>query len=285
MSNNRLRYNDLLSDVFRDKPEIIIDLPDWMLSEKQVDMYRSTEKLAIVEIAGRDSVAAAVKSAEEDRFTDLLPVYAYTGTEFGEFAQVEQAVQRLARRLPEVTIHPLLVMGSPRFWRALNGRFISELIKRFGFYTPCIGCHLYLHAARIPLAVKLGGVPIISGERESHAEIVKINQTAELLDAYLDFARHFNIRLLFPVRHFVSGDKIEDLIQIPWKRGKEQLGCTLSENYQMMNSQITVATDESISCYLEKFAGPTANLVISAYLSGYVPDHNAIAHQVLICMP
>jgi hypothetical protein len=274
-----------LSAVFRDKPELIIGLPDWMLSAKQVEGYRNTKNLAIVEIAGRDSVAAAVKSVEDQGFSDLLPTYVYTGTEFGEFAQVEQAVDRLTRRLPEVTIHPLLVMGSPKFWRALNGRFISELFRRFGFYTPCIGCHLYLHAARIPLAVKLGGVPIISGERESHTGMVKINQTANALNFYSDVASHFNLRLLFPVRHIVSGDEIENLIQLTWKRGKEQLGCSLSENYQLIDSQANASSVGAIGCYFEKFAGPTAKAIISAYLSGYTPDHNAIAEKILKCMP
>jgi hypothetical protein len=273
-----------LSAVFMDKPELIIGLPDWMLSAKQVEAYRNTKNLAILEIAGRDSVAAAVKSVEDQGFTDLLPTYVYTGTEFGEFAHVEQAVDRLSRRLPQVTVHPILVMGSPKFWRALNGRFISELFKRFGFYTPCIGCHLYLHAARIPLAVILGGAPIISGERESHTGMVKINQTADALDFYSDFASHFNIHLLLPVRHVVSGDEIENLLRLSWKRGKEQLGCTLSENYQMIDSQKTFSP-ANIRCFFEKFAGPTAKAIISAYLSGYTPDHNAIAEKILKCMP
>jgi hypothetical protein len=273
-----------LSAVFTDKPELIIGLPDWMLSAKQVEAYRSNKNLAIVEIAGRDSVAAAVKCVEDQGFTDLLPVYVYTGTEFGQFAQVEQAVDRLSRRLPQVTVHPLLVMGSPRFWRAINGRFISELYQRYGFYSPCPGCHLYLHAARMPLAIHLGNIPIISGERESHTGLVKINQTAGALDFYLDFAAHFGINLLFPIRHISSGDEIENLLQLSWKRGKEQLGCTLSENYQMIDSQKTFSP-ANIHCFFEKFAGPTAKAIISAYQSGYTPDHNAIAEKILKCMP
>ncbi|MCF8037391.1 MAG: hypothetical protein K9K62_11005, partial [Desulfobacteraceae bacterium] len=47
-----------------------------------------------------------------------------------------------------------------------------------GHYTPCTGCHLYLHAVRIPLARMLGNVPIIGGERESHSGKVKVNQCA-----------------------------------------------------------------------------------------------------------
>jgi hypothetical protein len=262
----------------------MIDFPDWMLSEKQMDSYRNLKNLAIVEIAGRDSVAAAVKSVEEQGFSDLLPVYVYTGTEFGEWAHVEQAVDRLSRRLPDIVVHPILVMGSPKFWRAINGRFIGDLVKRHGFYSPCPGCHLYLHAARMPLAIKLGKKPIISGERESHTGMIKINQTTAALDFYLDFAAHFGIRLLFPVRHIASGDEIERIVQIPWKRGKEQLNCGLSENYHMIDGQ-TTASPADVRSFFEKFAGPTSKAIIAAYVSGYVPDHNAIAERILKCIP
>ena len=222
-------YENALAGIFRDKPELIIDWPEWLLSERQIARYQAIEKLAIVEIAGRDSVAAAVRSVEEQQFTDLLPVYVYTGTESGEWAHIERAVDRLSRRLPEVVVHPLLVMGSPGFWRAVNGGFISELFARYGFYSPCPGCHLYLHAARIPLAVKLGNIPIISGERESHSGLVKINQTAEALDFYLAFAGQFHISLLFPLRHVSSGDEIERILQTPWKRGKNRSGAHCRE--------------------------------------------------------
>jgi hypothetical protein len=284
MTSNDQTYQNILSAVFRDKPELIISLPDWMLSEKQADAYRNLKNLAIVEIAGRDSVAAAVKSVGDNGFTDLLPVYVYTGTEFGAWDHVEQAANRLSRRLPGTKIHPLLVMGSPKFWRALNGRFVSELVRRYGFYSPCPGCHLYLHSARIPLAVKLGNIPIISGERESHAGMVKINQTAVALDFYLAFAAHFGVRFLFPLRHIAGGDEIERIIQIPWKGGKDQLNCAFSENYQMMDTEKTISSDV-VRCFFEKFAGPTAQAIIAAYLLNYVPDHNAIAERILKCLP
>jgi hypothetical protein len=284
MASGNQSYLNALSVVFRDKPEMIINLPDWLVSERQLDDYRKIDNLAIVEIAGRDSVAAAVKSTEENGFTDLLPVYAYTGTEFGDWAHVEKAVERLSRRLEDVCVNPLLVMGSPQFWKSLNGRFISDLVARYGFYSPCPGCHLYLHAARIPLAIKLGNIPIISGERELHSGLAKVNQTSDALDFYLDVAAHFGIRLLFPLRRISSGDEIEKILQMPWEKGKDQLSCALSENYKMMNSQkeITVA---GVHRFFNEFAGPVAKEVIAAYISDSDPDHNAIAGRILQCLP
>jgi hypothetical protein len=280
MTDSGKIYENTPAGVFRDKPELIIDWPEWLLSERQIAHYQSMEKLAIVEIAGRDSVAAAIRSVEDRQFTDLLPVYAYTGTESGEWVHIERAVDRLSRRLPAVVVHPLMVMGSPGFWRAINGGFISELFARYGFYSPCPGCHLYLHAARIPLAAKLGNIPIISGERESHSGMVKINQTAEALDFYLAFAGQFSISLLFPLRHISSGDDIERILQMPWKRGKEQVGCALSGNYRLLDDAIPISSS-GLHDFFQDFAGPAAKDIITVYLSGIVPDHSVVARQVL----
>ncbi len=275
-----LGYNKKLADIFLDKPELVIDFPDWMLSAKQIDAYRQMENLAIVEIAGRDSVAAAVKSVEEKGFTDLLPVYAYTGTEYGAWHSVEQAVERLSARLPRVKIHPLLVVGSPDFWRALNGRFVSELILRYNFFSPCPGCHLYLHAIRIPLAKKLGNIPIISGERELHSGQVKINQTGQALEYYLDVAARFNIRLLFPLRYIKQSKEIENILQFSWQRDKDQLECVFSGNYRLRDGSVGPLIKD-VSRFFEEFAVPAANEIIAEYAKEKIADAMGIARRVL----
>ena len=55
---------------------------------------------------------------------------------------------------------------------------MSELISRYQFFTPCIGCHFYLHASRIPLSLLLGRIPVVAGERETHDGAIKVNQTS-----------------------------------------------------------------------------------------------------------
>lgn len=269
--------------MFLDKPEKVVDFSDETTLNHLRGLSNQGRKLAIVEIAGRDSVAAAVKSVAADGFTDLLPVYAYTGTEYGPWAMVERAVARLEQILPNVEIHPLMIMGSPDFWRALNGRFLSALIRRLGFFSPCPGCHLYLHAVRIPLAWHLGGVPIITGERESHSGTVKINQTASAINFYFDFARRFDTELKFPLQHVSSGETIEELLHIPWERGKEQLQCVLSGNYRELDQRISIP-ESGILTLLEKFAGPAAEQIILSYLDGHEPDHAAAARSVLTQM-
>ena len=269
-----------LKVLYLSKAEIVIDFPEWLLSPEMVDELRAISRLAIVEIAGRDSVAAAVRGAEEESITDLLPTYAYTGTEYGSWSTVDDAVKRLSRRLPEVRIHDLLVIGSPGFWQALNGRFISELVARYGFYVPCVGCHLYLHSVRIPLALMLGGVPIISGERERHNGDSKVNQIPEALDLYQGLAKKFGVQLALPLRHIAEGDRIAELLGFDWPEGKEQLECVLSGNYYPLDGNAVVSATQ-IKRYLEEFALPCASKIIQSYVEGQVPNHIAIAAQVL----
>ena len=273
-------FDPRLKELYLNKPECVITLPEWLLPPYKVNEYRAMSRLAIVEIAGRDSIAAAVKSVEEESFTDLLPTYVYTGTEHGSWASIDQAVERLVGLLPEVRIHNLVALGSPGFWQALCGRFTSELISRYGFYTPCVGCHLYLHSVRIPLALTLGKVPIISGEREWHDGAMKINQISEALNVYEKIAKDFGIRLLFPVRNITRGDRIEEILEFEWKEGKEQLGCVLSGNYRALEGSVDY-TPSQVKTYLEEFAWPCAKKIIESYTAGRIPNHLEIAASVL----
>lgn len=270
-----------MENLYQEKSESVIGRPEWLLPRKAVESYRDiSSRLAIVEIAGRDSVAAAIRAVEEESFTDLLPTYAFTGTERGSLKTVEEAVRRLKERLRSTTVHDLILVGSSRFWQALNGRFIGELISRFGFYSPCIGCHLYLHSVRIPLAVSLGGVDIITGERESHDGILKVNQIGGALKRYQTLSEAFNISLRFPLRDVSSGAEVERIIGSRWEEGNEQLGCVLSGNYRMLNGDISV-TRLQVAAYLDEFALPFTKEIISIYLEGRVPDFMEIARKVL----
>lgn len=276
MGESNSLFQNGLEDLFSRKPDLVARIPEWLLPPDKKEKYKSMGGLAIVELAGRDSVAAAVKSVSEEGFSDLLPIYVYTGTEYGEWRYVGLAAKRLAERLPDVRVHDMLIIGAPDFWRALNGRFVSDLISKFGFYSPCIGCHLYLHTARIPIAIELGGKPIISGERELHDGSVKINQISEALDAYLGIGEKFGVRFLFPLRKISSGRIVEDILMSDWKQGKEQLKCCLSGNYALAEGGLNITAGQ-ISDYLEKFAIPCAEKILAGYLSGHIPDHAEMA--------
>jgi len=92
--------------VWTDKPEAVIDWPACGLSKEQLDKYRLLSKLAIVEIAGRDSIAAAKQFVRDEGYLYLLPTYTYTATEYGSWDSVEHAVTRLAAGLGNTRVLP-----------------------------------------------------------------------------------------------------------------------------------------------------------------------------------
>ncbi len=273
--------NPSLDQVFLNKPEMLIDLPGWMLPPEEMERLRAAPELALVELAGRDSVAAALKAVADRGFRTLLPSYVYTGSEYGTWSEVERAWQRLAGRLPQgVELAPPLVMGSPGFWRALNGRYLQELTARFGFSPVCPGCHLYLHAARLPLSRLLGNAPVIAGERLSHDGRQKLNQVAAAQEAYQELYARFGVELLLPLKEIESGREIEDILGLKWAEGGDQLGCVFAGNYLDAQGRLQV-NQKALEAYFHDFAMPLTGQVVETYLAGQVPDHLPLAQRLL----
>jgi hypothetical protein len=263
--------------ILRDKPERLC-LDPWEL-EPIVDSF-SGKKAAIAELAGRDSIAAAMKILEEKEVEMLLPVYTYTGTEYGSFGYLESAVGWLKGRLGSGRVGNLVLLGSPKFWHALNGRWVKELIRRYDFYTPCIGCHVYLHASRIPLAKALGVKSIISGEREYHDGRKKINQISLAISAYRFLLAGFDVTLLTPLVKIESTAQIDEMIGTNWSEMGDQLQCVLSANYRDGMGNLDFDRDRILG-YLGEFALPVASRIIEGLLRGEGVDYPRIAQEVL----
>jgi hypothetical protein len=191
--------------------------------------------IAIAEISGADSIAAALRFAEENPGARLVPTYVSTGTEFGDFSQIERNVaflrDELSRRDAALE-GELLHGGDPALWRALNGRPAARLASLFGRWLPCVGCHLYLHVMRVPTARAASATTVISGARERHEGRTKANQMPEVLDAFADVLAHAGLTLALPVRRLASADEIGTLLGPRWPGGSPQLECVLSGNEQ-----------------------------------------------------
>jgi len=190
---------------------------------------------AIVEIAGRDSFAAAIKFSRENAVDTIYPTFAHTGTEFGDMEDVRRNVELLRRQLNKESgtgVDDLTELADYRLWRALNGRFISILIQKYGFYTPCIGCHLYVHLVRLPLTQKLGVNTLIAGEREYHEAGQKLNQTKCAIDAYKKVLESVGVDIVFPVRHLKDSSELMEYADWLWEEGGNQPQCVLSGNYR-----------------------------------------------------
>jgi hypothetical protein len=197
----------------------------------------------------------------------IVPTIAYTGTEYGNWAFPFEKVKVLHDKLQskDIKVFEPIIIGSPKFWWTLCGRYSAHLNKRFNFYSHCIGCHLYFHAIRIPIAKKLQINLVIGGERESHNGRIKINQIKVALDAYQDFLRKFNIELFLPLRYIKSGEEIENIIGDVWEEGGQQLECVLSKNYQEPDGRVLL-NEESIRQFFDEFAFKKAEDIINGYL-------------------
>lgn len=219
---------------------------------------------AIVEIAGRDSVAAAVVAVRERGFRTLVPTIAYTGTETGDRQAPMRAVETLRRLLGgSVDVHEPVALSDPALWSAMNARPAAEIMRRFNVYSPCLACHLYLHLLRVPLAWSHGNAPVVSGERATHDGKVKLSQTAASMAAAERVLAHAGIELLAPVRD-ASGDDIAAVVGPDWAQGGEQMGCQLSGNY--VNFDGTVTYDEAgYARYLAEYFEPVGRAIIDAW--------------------
>lgn len=234
--------------------------------------------IAIAEIAGRDSVAAAVAATRGRGFTQLLPTIALTGTETGNMEAPLRAVEVLEAILGDsVEVLEAVFVQDQSLWSAMNARFASVIQERYSICSPCLSCHLYMHLLRAPLAWELGNIPVIAGERDTHDGRIKLSQTTASIDAAARVLAHGGIELIQPIRDG-SGDDVARLVGGNWDEGGEQLGCLLSGNYVAPDGSVTY-DEAGYSRYIDEFFEPVGKAVLDAWRAqgeGETPAPNFI---------
>lgn len=225
------------------------------------DLPRDT---VIGEFAGRDSVAAIIKAAQNDSINKILPIASFSPTEYGNFKSLETNYEMMVTRIKDLyghkkTIFPLIYYSNFDLWSIINGRFVDSIIKKYGLYSPCIGCHAYLHLIRALIAVKLGK-KVICGERESHDGRIKINQSSHSIDTYIKIAKHFNVELLTPIRNMKNGSEVEELIGWNWQEGKDHQSCAYSGNYSDINGKVSYM-ENTMKDYLDNYIYPVCTML------------------------
>lgn len=218
-------------------------------------------QVVIGEFAGRDSAAAIIKAMEDKDIDHVLPMATFAPTEYGDFNTLKANVKSTQNRAAEIhgntkTVDELVYYSHPDLWSVLNGRFAYELRKKYGFFSPCIGCHAYFHLVRIPFALQLGK-KIISGERENHDGRIKINQLGPCLDIYQKITAYFGVQLLMPLRNIQQGKEVVDLLGWDWEEGGSQPVCALSGNDRDAKGQVHYDPD-ALTHFLNEFLYPVA---------------------------
>ncbi|HEY5517755.1 MAG TPA: hypothetical protein VIL15_05810 [Coriobacteriia bacterium] len=237
--------------------------------------------LAIVEVAGRDSIAAAMAAVRERGFTTLLTTSVATGTEYGDEGAPARASAYLAELLGgDVEVLPPLRLGSPRLWAALNGRFAVVTAERFHITSPCLACHLYMHLARVPLSLALGGVPIVAGERDTHGGRLKLSQTPSGIEACVRILARAGVELFEPIRRLRDCEEIATLVGPGWEPGARQLCCVHSGNYAGLDGEV-VFDELAYARYVRGFLEPAGTAVVEAWHDTPEPDYEALVRAVL----
>ncbi|MBN2898468.1 MAG: hypothetical protein JXO44_06820 [Clostridia bacterium] len=237
----------------------------------------------IGEFSGRDSVAAIMKAFEDASIRYILPIATFAGTEYGDFDVLYGNYEKLLKIVhmrygDEKTVYPLLEYSNMDIWGLMNGRQMVRVVEKYGFMSPCIGCHLYFHLTKLPFAMALSG-RIISGERESHDGRIKVNQLGQSLDSYQKVIDQCGGELMMPIRNLENGDAVEELIGWDWQEGKDHPKCVLSGNYRDASGQ-AIFDEEKLAAYLQDYLEPFG-LAVGRYLTEKGDDFSALREEVL----
>jgi hypothetical protein len=237
------------------------------------------EDTVIGEFSGRDSAAAIIKAFESSDINHILPIASFAPVEYGNLESLKENYEQLAHRVSDLygsskKLYPLVFYSNPDLWSVINGRYLALIIKKYEYYSPCIGCHLYFHLLRMPLALKLGK-KIISGERENHDGKIKVNQLSACLTMYQKILSHFDVALLMPLRNVEKGSEIEKLLGWDWQEGTDHPDCAYKGNYRAINGQ-AVYEQEQVENFLNNYLYPLGVHLGKLLLQNEDIDKNAL---------
>lgn len=193
-------------------------------------------KTIVAEIAGRDSIAAVIKVIGDLEDIGLvLPVVTKVPTEEYGKDTVSYALRFLRKRVSELYGNRVVILDHLEYsdnslWHNLSIKDMGYLADKYSFYTPCTGCHLYLHIMRAKIALDYDGI-VVSGERHSHDGKEKLNQTKEAIRLYEKVLEGMGVKLLTPLSNIEESSDIISLLGSEWNEGENQARCHLSGNY------------------------------------------------------
>ena len=250
---------------------------DFKQSFKKLELSKETKNIinknninikdiVIGEFSGRDSAAAIIKAMENENINIVLPIVAFTGTDYGDLdifyknwnvtnKRINDLYNNNSNNNSNKTLLPLHFIFEPTLWSILNGRFAVMLFKKYNYYSPCISCHFYFRIVRIPIAKQLGN-KIICGERINHDNSFKIDQFKEAIELYHKLCNNFNVKLISPIKNIKNGEEIKEIISYKWEQGENQFSCVFSGNYKDKNGEV-LFDKESIINILNNFTYPS----------------------------
>jgi hypothetical protein len=253
--------------IIAEKPDTFCCLPKSVVPLEEIEKLKKIPRLALGEICGIESISAMCSALDRTSIDALLPTIVYTGAEFGHWQTLIsnlKKIKKLVEKYFGIYCLDPVILGSPAFWWALNGRFIYELTKRFNFYSPCLGCRLYSLAVLVPLCKQIGCMIILSGVTQQKNEAYTINTSEEVMYYSKTMLSNFGINL-------IKGDENRmcawhDLVDLSSDNGNRCSNCLLKDNYRLLNDCLPEIPENKK--YFEQFAIPAAAKIISRTLAG-----------------
>ncbi|MCX7832355.1 MAG: hypothetical protein N2440_05610 [Actinobacteria bacterium] len=262
---NLIKLNDFLRKVYSSSETLGLD---GFFNPEEVLRDVKGKKGFIQEVAGRDSIASLSRFlyGKQD-FEFVLISAAFSPTEFGDLNAIQKAmlIAENIARLKGLKVY-FAAFKSVSLWSEIVSADALQVSINYGFYSPCIGCHMYLHLLRARAASILGVKDIVSGERIYHKGKIKINQSPQALDAYQEVFSSKGFALHFPLKELDDEDTILSLLPVRWEEGKEQLIC-----YFTGSSKIDITQEKFISNklnnYLKEYLIPKGKILLDRLIS------------------
>lgn len=260
-----VRLNDFLSNVYSSSETIALN---GFFNAEEILKDVKGKKGFVQEVAGRDSIASLSRFLDKNQsFEFVLISVAFAPTEFGDLSTIQKTMlvaEDLARKKGLQAYFSAFKSFS--LWREIVSEDILKVSKEYGFYSPCIGCHMYLHLLRAQAASILGIKEIVSGERIFHNGKIKINQSPQALDAYQDVLSSMGFTLHFPIKELDNENEISSLLPFPWEEGKEQLSCSFTGSSKFETSEWKFFS-ENLDAYLKEYLIPKGKKLLKRLVS------------------
>lgn len=228
---------------------------------------------AIGGVAGRDTAASIIAAFSKGLVCSVLPILtsepSLSFVDYSIYVPNNEYLKKKIAKEYNGTLYDIVSIGDPEFWHVLNGRYVSETIKKFGFYSPCTACHLYFYTLRGILAKILGSNIVVSGARDSHDGKSKVSQfpsSTELIQNFL--YEELGVAQFQPLLSIRNGKEIEEILGVEWKQGTKQIKCLLAKNYMSVNGKHTLIEEQRVKEFLLKFAIPATKVIVQARLRG-----------------
>lgn len=183
--------------------------------ERGVKMKDNT---VIVEIAGRDSVAALLKYIDEVNsrnekiefiFTIVHVPSEYDTKMYENIFALGELLKYHAERYQH-TVSNLFYIGENGVWFEMQKEIMGDKCVA-GVYSPCMMCHAYCHLARMDYADYFGA-DILTGERYIHNKsTTKINQSKQFIQLMDEYFAKKDIKFIRPLLEVEDDDVVEEI--------------------------------------------------------------------------